>query len=221
MPGFYRRCQDLPDFVESLRRGQRHWMCTIGDSNACNTGFTHGAKQWPELLHSAFKDAAGTQTLMLANAGVSGDSVIEALARFDHDITRVHPGLTFIALGSNDANRLDDQVFGHGLNEMLDRLAASGGLVVMLTPIPIWERTPSRIWPDDGRLKAKVGRIRAIADARSLPLVDLYGLWQEAERSGGLRMAEVMSDAVHANALGHRLVCRQLLPAFGFTMPLV
>jgi lysophospholipase L1-like esterase len=215
----YLRCERLPGFVEALRRGERRWLCAFGDSNTCNTGFTRGGKQWPELLHSALKDAAGTQTLMLANAGVSGDSVVEALARFDHDVARVRPDLTIICLGSNDANRLDDAAFDDGLGRIVDRLQALGGEVVLRTPTPVWERNPSRIWPGDVKLQAKVARIRALAVARSLPLIDTYAMWQDAGADGTLRIAEVMSDEVHTDAVGHRLVFRQLLPAFGLPMP--
>lgn len=218
-PSHYRRCAALPAFVEALRRGERRWLCALGDSNTCNTHFTRGGKQWPELLHSALKDAAGTQTLMLANAGVSGDSVVEALARFDHDVARVRPDLTIVCLGSNDANRLDDAAFDAGLGTLVDRLLALGGQVLLRTPTPVWERKPSRIWPGDDRLRAKVERIRALADARGLPLVDTYALWLEAEREAGLRIADIMADEVHTDALGHRLVFRQLLPAFGLPVP--
>lgn len=219
-PTPYRHCQDLPAFIAVLRGGHRRWMCTLGDSNTCNTGFTHGGKQWPELLHAALKEAAGTQTLMLANAGVSGDTVLEAQDRLDHDVGRIRPDLTFVCFGSNDAKRLDDRQFTAGLGSIIDRLLALGGSIVLMTPIPVWERTPSRIWPDDEALRAKIGCIRAIAQNRSLPLVDLYALWHEAEVEGDLCIASVMSDAVHANAIGHRLICHQLLPAFGLAVPL-
>ncbi|MBN8527417.1 MAG: SGNH/GDSL hydrolase family protein [Planctomycetes bacterium] len=215
----YRRCDRLPAFVDALRRGERRWLCCLGDSNTCNAQFTRGGKQWPELLHSALKEAAGTQTLMLANAGVSGDSVVEALARFDHDVARVRPDLTIVCLGSNDANRLDDAAFDAGLGAIIDHLLALGGEVVLRTPTPVWERKPSRIWPGDDKLRAKVARIRAIAEARALPLIDTYALWHDAERDAGLRMADVMSDEVHTDALGHRLVFRQLLPAFALPIP--
>ncbi len=221
MSDHYRRCDPLPAFIDALRRKERRWLCALGDSNTCNTQFTCGGKQWPELLHSALKDAAGTQTLMLANAGVSGDSVHEALERFDHDVARVRPDLTIICLGSNDANRLDDAVFDAGLSTIVDRLQDLGGQVVLRTPTPVWERKPSRIWPGDVKLQGKVARIRAIADARGLPLIDTYALWQEAGRRGELDIAEVMSDEVHTDAVGHRLVFRQLLPAFGLPMPII
>jgi lysophospholipase L1-like esterase len=219
MSDHYRRCDPLLAFVDALRRKERRWLCTLGDSNTCNTQFTRGGKQWPELLHSALKEAAGTQTLMLANAGVSGDTVQEALARFDHDVARVRPDLTIVCLGSNDANRLDDAVFAAGLGDMVDRLRTLGGQVVLRTPTPVWERKPSRIWPGDDKLQSKVACIRALADARDLPLIDTYALWQEAARRGELHIAEVMSDEVHTDAVGHRLVFRQLLPAFGLPMP--
>lgn len=219
MSDHYRRCHALPTFVEALRRKERRWLCALGDSNTCNTQFTRGGKQWPELLHSALKDAAGTQTLMLANAGVSGDTVHEALERFDHDVARIRPDLTIVCLGSNDANRLDDSVFAAGLGDIIERLQALGSQVVLRTPTPVWERKPSRIWPGDDKLQAKVGCIRAIADARALPLIDTYGHWHELERRGELHIAEIMSDEVHTDAVGHRLVFRQLLPAFGLPMP--
>lgn len=221
MSNHYRRCQDLPAFVEALRRQERRWLCCLGDSNTCNTNFTRGGKQWAELLHSALKDAAGSQTLMLANAGVSGDTVESVLARFEHDVARVRPDLTIVCLGSNDGNQLSDAAFDAGLHAIIDQLLALGGQVVLRTPTPIWEREPSRIWPEDVKLRAKIERIRVIADARALPLIDTYGLWLEAEQRGELRIADIMHDAVHTDAVGHRLVFRQLLPAFGLPMPVV
>lgn len=147
MSAHYQRCESLPVFIDQLRGPARHWLCALGDSNTCNTQFTAGGKQWPELLHATLKDLAGTQTLMLANAGVSGDSVVEALARFDHDVARIRLALTILCLGSNDAKRLSDVEFDVGLNELLDRLATLGSQVLLRTPTPVWERTPSRIWP--------------------------------------------------------------------------
>ena len=220
MSAHYQRCESLPVFIDQLRGPARHWLCALGDSNTCNTQFTAGGKQWPELLHATLKDLAGTQTLMLANAGVSGDSVVEALARFDHDVARIRPALTILCLGSNDAKRLSDVEFDVGLNELLDRLATLGSQVLLRTPTPVWERTPSRIWSADTALRAKIERIRAIAAERALPLVDTYALWRDAEQRGELAMQTLMSDEVHTNALGHRLVFRQLLPAFGMGMPI-
>lgn len=215
----HRRTAALPLLLQDLKAGRRRLMVCLGDSNTCNTNFTQGAKQWPELLHSALKDAAGTQTLVLVNAGVSGDSVVEALARFEHDVGRFRPDLCILCLGSNDANRLGDEAFRSGLGELLDRLAALGTTVLLRTPTPIMELVPLRIWPGDDTLRAKNAIIRELADARGLPFVDTYALWLEAERAGDLAIGSVMTDAVHTNNLGHRLVFRQLLPAFGLPYP--
>lgn len=213
------RCEPMAAFLDETRGGRRLLVC-LGDSNTCNTGFTQGAKQWPELLHSALKDAVATQNLVLVNAGVSGDTVEDALARFEHDVGRFRPGLCIVCLGSNDANRLDDRRFAAGLAAICDRLGAAGSRVLLRTPTPVWERKPSRIWPDDHRLQAVVAVIRALAAERSLPLVDTYGMWQDAAAAGTLDIAGLMSDEVHTNAIGHRLVFRQLLPAFGLAMPI-
>ena len=215
------RTDPLARFMADLKAGNRRLMICLGDSNTCNTNFTQGAKQWPELLHSALKDAVENQFLVLVNAGVSGDSVVEALNRFDHDVGRFRPDLCVICLGSNDAKRMDDAQFRNRLNELLDRLAALGTAVLLRTPTPVMERKPLRIWPGDDHLRAKVAVIRAVAEERNLPFVDTYTLWHEAAERGDLDIGAVMTDEVHTNNLGHRLVFRQLLPAFGLSSGIV
>jgi len=212
---YFHRCETLPHFVAALKRGERKWLCALGDSNTANTNFTNGGKQWAEHVHSALKDKAGTQTLMLANAGVSGDSVTEALARFDHDVARVRPDVTILCLGSNDANRLDDATFTTGLNALIDRLLDLHCTVILRTPTPVWEKSPSRIWPGADKLQAKCAIIRHLAATREIPFIDTYTQWTDAEKRGELIMADLMTDEVHTNAAGHQLVARQVLAAFG------
>ena len=214
MPDAYRRCHLIASFIADLRAGRRRLLLALGDSNTCNTGFTAGAKQWPELLHSALKDACGTQSLLLVNAGVSGDTVHDVLARFDHDVARFRPDLVVFHIGTNDAGRLGDDEFRAGVREVLDRLAALGALVLVRTAAPMMERQPLRIYPHDTAGAAKRALLLAEADARGLPVVDIDQLWREAEARGELRIGELMADEVHTNAAGHRLVFEQLLQAF-------
>lgn len=214
MTDAYRRCHRLAPLVADLRAGRRRLLLALGDSNTCNTGFTSGAKQWPELLHSALKDACATQGLLLLNAGVSGDTVHDVLARFDHDVARFRPDLVVFHIGTNDAGRLDDDAFRAGVREVLDRLAALGATVLVRTAAPMMEREPLRIYPHDHAGAAKRAILLAEADARGLAVVDIDRLWREAEARGELRIGELMADAVHTNAAGHRLVFEQLMRAF-------
>jgi lysophospholipase L1-like esterase len=206
----------LSGFLERLRRKERLLMVALGDSNTCNTNFTDGGKQWPELLHAKLKDLFATQTLLLVNAGVSGDSVEQALARFASDVARFRPELVIVCLGSNDANRLTDERFRAGMLQCLDQLDALGSAVLLRTPTPImeYEPAPRHIWKGDFKLRDKVRLLREIAAERRLAFVDTYAIWCEAEAAGTLDMAPLMHDAVHTNAAGHRRVFEDLLPAF-------
>jgi lysophospholipase L1-like esterase len=212
----FRRCENLPAFFTALAAGERRWLCCLGDSNTNNTDFTRGGKQWPELVHTALKRAAKTQTLMLANAGVSGDTVDQALARFDHDVARIRPDLTIVCLGTNDGAKSTDAAYTAGMNTLIDRLLALGSQVVLRTPAVVWEMSPSRIWPSDNRAWA-YDRCRAIADERGLPLIDTHARWCALEAAGRLPLPGLMADAIHTNAAGHRLVAGQILEAFGLS----
>ena len=208
-------CTAIPSLVTRVRSGQPTLLLALGDSNTCNTDFTAGAKQWPELLHARLKVAAGSQTLLLVNAGVSGDTVHEVQARFESDVARFRPEMVILALGTNDANRLTDDEFRSGMREVIDRLQALGSQILLRTVPPIWERQPSRIWPDDAALQAKIAITRSLAAERALPFVDIYGWWRELEQTGDLVIESLMTDEIHTNAAGHALISQQLGQAFG------
>lgn len=187
----------------------------LGDSNTNNTHFTDGGKQWPELLHADLKEAYGTQKLLLLNAGVSGDTVRDALARFETDVARFRPDFVILCLGSNDANKLSDEEFAAGYNLLVDKLLALGCALLLKTPTPVWERSNglNRIWPEDAKLQRRVEQTRQIARERGLPLLDTYALWQADEAAGTLNLADLMKDEVHTNAKGHRKVFEEVREA--------
>lgn len=202
----------IPFFLKRLAAKDHLLLLALGDSNTNNTHFTAGGKQWPELLHADLKEAHGTQKLLLVNAGVSGDTVRDALARFETDVARFRPDCVVLCLGSNDANKLTDEDFIAGYNLLVDKLLALGCALLIKTPTPIWERSNglNRIWPEDTNLQKRVAQVRQMAQARGLPLIDTYALWHEDEKAGKLNLAELMKDEVHTNALGHRKVFEEL-----------
>lgn len=210
-----RQAEKLYPFLAKLRAHQPAMLITLGDSNTCNADFSGGAKQWPELLHTALKERFGYQELMLFNAGICGDTVVEALARLDRDVLRFQPDLVIVCFGTND-RKLEVVAFRRGLQELVQRIEATGATVLLRTPLPIMELEPAppHIWKNDGELRDRLAVVREVAEARVLAFVDNYAAWCEGEAQGRLVMGELMADPIHSNAAGHRLIFEQLLEAF-------
>lgn len=207
----------LVPLLDRIRAKRYACIAALGDSNTANAHFTHGGKQWCELMHQELRDQYATQELTLVNAGVSGDSVAEALKRIDRDVIRFRPDLTIVALGSNDAKRLSDEQFRAGMVEAIERLQAAGSLVMLRTPAAVmeYEPKPEHLWPGDDHLKPKLAIIRELAAQRQLAFVDTYAQFWQLEREGKLRAIEAYDDAVHLNALGHQLVWRGMAETLG------
>ncbi len=216
---FYKNTDKLAPFLDRLKAKEHVLLCALGDSNTCNTNFTAGAKQWPELLHSKLRDVYSTQTVLLVNSGVSGNAVNNVLDRFETDVARFRPDCTALCLGSNDANRLSDEAFETGMNECIDRILALDSLLLLRTPTPImeYEPKPEHLWKDDVKLQSKIGIIRKIAEERECPFVDIYGLWHSLEAEGRLDILPLMHDAVHTNGAGHALVFEHIMQVFDIT----
>lgn len=213
----YARADKLQPFLERLQAGEFCLLAALGDSNTCNTNFTHGAKQWIEHLHSELRNHYNTQRVLMINAGVSGNTIIDGLERFDTDIARCQPHCCIVAMGSNDAKKISDDAFRDGLNRCIDQLHALDCIPVIRTSTPIleYEPGPGHIWLGDDKLRDKNDINRSVAEERELAFVDVYAHWEELEASGALNMPSLMHDAVHTNARGHEQVFRSIAPLFG------
>jgi len=206
----------LEPFIGKLKRKESALLLTLGDSNTDNTNFTHGGKQWGELLHAELKNHYETQGLLFLNSALSGNTVLDALKRFDTDVRPYKPSLTLFCLGSND-RRLEPDVFEKGYHECIDRLEEIGSSVLIFTPAPIMELKPEppHIWRQDENLGRNVEIIRKIAATRNVTFIDLYKKIRDMEIEEKLEIQPIMDDHVHLNALGHQLVYRLFAPVFG------
>lgn len=211
------RSQQLKRFTEMLTHKEPCLLSAFGDSNTCNTNFTHGGKQWIEQLHSELRNHYNTQAVLLCNAGVSGNTILDGLKRFHTDVERFRPDCCIIAMGSNDAKRVSNVDFEAGLHRCIDRLEALGTSILVRTSTPVleYEPKPGHIWQGATELCEKNAINLQVAEERNLAAVDVYRHWCDLEAAGELEIENVMHDAVHSNALGHALVFRSIAPVFG------
>lgn len=206
----------LEPFLRKLRGKSPALVVTLGDSNTCNAHYTAGAKQWPELLHAALKERFGYQDLLLVNAGICGDTILDGARRLERDVLRFRPDLTVVCFATNDAGRVDPATFRQELERVCRRLQTAGGAVLLRTTLPILERRPepAHIWKADHDLQARLEQVRAVAREQGLAFFDTYAAWCEHEAAGRLDVGLLMADEVHSNAAGHRVVAEQLLQLF-------
>ncbi len=135
----------------------------------------------------------------MVNAGVSGDTTADGLARLDWTMAD-HPDAVLLELGANDALRgIDPKLAYANLDRILARLTASGArvlLIGMLAP-PNWGRDYQQafdaIYP-------------RLAEKYHLPLYPfiLDGV--------ALQPNLLQADGLHPNAAGAALIARKLTP---------
>ena len=93
-------------------------------------------------------------TTRVVNAGVSGDTTTDGLARLDWALAD-KPDLVILALGANDALRgIDPAMVRDNLDKMIQKIEAGGAKVLLLGMLapPNWgaayDRAFDRIFPD-------------------------------------------------------------------------
>ncbi|MDE1921496.1 MAG: arylesterase [Candidatus Omnitrophica bacterium] len=95
----------------------------FGDSLTAGYGATAG-HAYPSLL-------AQKISLPVINAGVSGNTTADALARLDRDVLSHNPKMVIITLGANDyfQGKPEKETLAN-MKEIIDRIKARGAMVV-------------------------------------------------------------------------------------------
>jgi acyl-CoA thioesterase-1 len=103
-------------------------VVVLGDSLSAGYGLAPG-EAFPEQLQATLQ-AAGLD-VAVANAGVSGDTASDGLARLDWSVP-AEADLVIVELGANDALRgLDPAVTRKALSDLLGRLKERGQAVLL------------------------------------------------------------------------------------------
>lgn len=190
----------------SAAAGEPLKVVCLGDSVTGVYYHTGGRRAWPELLEDALNKALPGREISVINAGVSGQTTREGLARLERDVLRHQPGVVAISFGLNDLTRISEADFCGGLRELVSRCRRQGAVVVLCTPNAVLETA--------GRPVQKLERycelIRSTAAELGVAVCDQYAAGQRFRARAPRAWRETLSDEIHPNLAGHRLMAEEL-----------
>lgn len=171
-------------------------ILAFGDSLTAGLGLPASAA-FPARLAARLK-ADGIDAQMI-NAGVSGDTTSDGVARLDWALAD-KPDYVILALGANDALRgIDPKIVRANLDKMIAKIQASGAkllLVGMLAPANLgddYKRRFDAIYPD-------------LAKAHDVPLYPFF--------LDGVAMNPALNqpDGLHPNEKGVAIMVERIAP---------
>jgi acyl-CoA thioesterase-1 len=126
-------------------------ILAFGDSLTAGLGLPAN-EAFPARLEARLRDQGVPAHIV--NAGVSGDTTTDGLARLDWSLAS-KPDIVILALGANDAMRnIPPWVVHANLDQMLSKIQASGAKVLLLGMLapsnwgPEYERAFNQIYPE-------------------------------------------------------------------------
>lgn len=174
----------------------------------------------------------------ILNAGIGGHATDDGRGRFERDVLTRCPDIAVIMFGINDAAadvwrdvtepRITLARYEENLRFFVTTLRAQGVVPVLMTPNPLaWTDQEKRLYGKppydvntaDGHnvlLREYVAAVRNVAQAESVPLVDVYAAF--AAYIAEHPFQNVLLDGIHPNDAGHKLITDLLLPEIARTL---
>jgi len=171
--------------IRNERPGTGPIVC-FGDSLTAGFGAEPG-RSYPDVLH----ELIGREVV---NRGRNGDTAGDALARLD-EVTALRPKVVVVTLGGNDMlQRLPIPQTVAAMSRIFDRLLETGAMVAFVAIDPPLASA------------ARMDAIRRLCRERGVLWIGdaMTGLWQDRGR---------MSDQIHPNAAGYRIMAERVATA--------
>ncbi len=161
-------------------------IIALGDS------ITFGRDATPGNDHISLLSARIGETIV--NAGVSGDTTTDALARLETDVLSKNPRLVLVSLGGNDfLQRVPTDTIFANLEEIVERIQADGAAVLILG------------YKDFLLFSDYDSRYRAIADRTG-------SAYTPDIMSGILGRFTYTTDGIHPKDNGHKIIADRVEP---------
>ncbi|OQX51175.1 MAG: hypothetical protein B5M54_11180 [Candidatus Aminicenantes bacterium 4484_214] len=171
-------------------------------------------------------------TIETYNAGVPGETTEDARPRLENDVLAHHPHLVIIQFGLNDAaidfkrGRTTPWVsldrYQSNLRYFIETLLQKKIYVLLMTPNPMrWTPHLKRVFNQphynhrfprgiNVLLRNYAWIVRNLSRLFSLPLIDVFRLWETREVKGEGQVQKLLSDGLHPNDQGHELIATWL-----------
>ena len=148
---------------------------------------------WPSNLAARNK-----QLTLLHNAGISGNTTAQMLARFNRDVAAYHPEMLLLQGGSNDVDRGVPQatIISH-LKSIVHAAQARGIYVILITIPPEGSSTYART------INSVNSAIVGLARSERAWSIDIHKVLSTAR---GTFQAKYTADGIHFSVLGARTV---------------
>lgn len=171
----------------------------------------------------------------LVNAGVPGNTTLDAAKRFETDVLAKKPRVAIIQFGINDSavdvwkspaatsSRVSLADYKKNLLHFIRTLKTGGVDVILMTPNPLrwtkemrdlYGKAPYRPDEPDGFnvvLARYADATRETAKQQGVGLIDVYQAFQAYGEKSGQSIDDLLLDGVHPNEKGQQLVAELIL----------
>lgn len=197
------RSQDKPPSkIAALLAGGQNpvKIVCLGDSITGIYYHTGGRRAYPEMLEIALSKTHPKAKVQVINAGISGHTTVNGLARLERDVLMHKPHLVTVMFGMNDVTRVPAADFEKNLREIIARCQKIGAEVVLCTPNNVIDNVAR----PNKKLTEYAQIIRDLAKAEKLLVADCHKTYVDHEKAHPLDWLMWMSDEIHPNMAGHK-----------------
>ena len=200
---------DVKPVKDQMNTGGTNSMQGIHRIVFCGNSLTDGSA-WCDWVVETLQ-ANGYPNLIMYNAGVAGNNVIQLKTRYAKDVLAVKPDLVVVNVGSRDGRSPEE--YQRDLGEIVAATRKTGAKMILMTPSPIRDKTVQRY-----RSPVYAPVVRELAKEYDCWLLDSEAMFDE-----GLAAGKEMwgPDGVHHTIHTWRAMAREVLALLGCHAPLV
>ncbi len=198
---------NFPKTMARLQSGEPLKIVCFGDSVTGVYYHTGSRRAYTDMVGIALKKLYPESQLTMINAGISGHTTVNALARIDRDVLKHTPALVTVMFGLNDMTRVPLETYEANLKTIIQKCVEVGAEVLLCTPNNIVS-TSSR--PSEVLIKY-CDIVRKVAREKNVPLCDCYqqmGLLREKNEQD---WRFLLSDEIHPNMSGHQTMAQMIV----------
>ncbi len=189
-----------------LLAGESIQVVCFGDSVTGVYYHSGSRRAYTDMLGIALQRVSPDSEVEMINAGLSGHTTVNALARIERDVLRHKPDLVTVMYGLNDMTRVPLAQYRSNLKEIVQKCRAIGAEVVLATPNNV-TNTDSR---PTQKLIQYCDAVREVAAEMNVTLCDSYCELDAVRTHSDFDWQMLMSDPIHPNMDGHRQIATSL-----------